>query len=347
MRAWLGIVRASWMLLLLNQAAIAAPGVVFQTSVAPQGDEDLASPCRYEITLLDPSRTIQGVWVIFERGRDMLRYYGDPDIQAFARRHDLALMLPFHCASKLPVLAGDMNTDPSKGLGRALFSALGQFAESTHHPELASAKLLFLGFSGTGALVGRFPGYAPDRVIAVIASDPGHGEDFGVNTIELSKHAAAVPQLILAGSDDAIAGTQRPYAYFRKYFDQGAPWTFIVQNGTPHCCIINAKALVLEWLDAVVGQRATRRTGSYGYISTKDSQAAECPVPNPPANPIWCRGATDSWGGKNWLATAAKVETRGATPEGMIPAGWLPTRHFADLWRSFVTTAQQPVTSLP
>lgn len=32
---------------------------VFQTSVTPQSDEDLAAPCRYEITLMTPSRTVQ------------------------------------------------------------------------------------------------------------------------------------------------------------------------------------------------------------------------------------------------------------------------------------------------
>ena|SRR6516225_1860541 len=83
-----------------------------------------------------------------------------------------------------------------------------------------------------------------------MATDPGHFDPLGVDTITLSSEAAAIPELILAGGADAICGTQRPYAYFRKYFDQGAPWTFVVQNQTPHCCIINAKALAFQWLDA-------------------------------------------------------------------------------------------------
>src|SRR5437867_1569402 len=141
MRPLSRLVQASSVVLLLGQSATAAPGIVYQTSVSPQPDEDLASPCRYEITLIDPSRTIRGVWVIFDRGRDMLRYYGDPGVQAFAQRHDLALMYPFHCAAKSSAMNGDMNVDPSKGLGRALFSALAQFAGSSRHPELASTKV--------------------------------------------------------------------------------------------------------------------------------------------------------------------------------------------------------------
>jgi hypothetical protein len=340
------VLLASWIALSLGQPAAAASGIVFQTSVAPLEEEDLASACRYEITLLDPARTVRGVWVIFDRGRDVLRYYGDPDVQAFAQRHDLALMLPFHCRAKSET-GGDMNVDPSKGLGRALFSALTQFAASSGHSELASAKLVLLGFSGTGSLAGRFTEYAPDRIMAVIASNPGHFDPLGVDTIELSPKAAAIPQLVLAGSADAITGTQRPYEYFRKYFDQGSPWTFVVQNRTPHCCIINVKTMVLQWLDAVIVRRLTRSTGSYGFIKTRKSEITDCPKPFAPTGPIWRCAANDTWGGANWSVTDARTDRRPNPPEGMMPAGWLPDRKFARLWVSFVTKREHPVTSLP
>ncbi len=331
-------------LLPLAEPANAATGVVYQTSVVPEEAEDMASACRYEITLLDPSRAVRGVWVIFDRGRDMLRYYGDPDVQAFAQRNDFALMLPFHCEAKT---GGDMDVDPSKGLGRALLAALTQFARLSAHPELASTKVILLGFSGTGSLVGRFPAYAPDRTLAVIAGDPGHFEPLGVDTINLDAQASAIPQLILAGSADAVSGTERPYAYFRRHFDRGAPWTFVIQNNTPHCCIINAKSLVLDWLEAVVIERTSTTGGFHGFIKTSESTTGDCPSPSPPASPIWCRGTKDSWGGANWLVSVAKIDARPESPVGMIPAGWLPTRHFAEAWRSFVTAPEHPVTSLP
>ncbi|MGE3512165.1 MAG: hypothetical protein AB7N65_25150, partial [Vicinamibacterales bacterium] len=167
--------------------------------------------------------------------------------------------------------------DPTKGIGRALFSALSQLAQTSDHRELASAKLIMLGFSGTGSLVGRLAEYAPDRVLAVIPTNAGHFDPLGMDTIQLSPEAAAIPQLILVGSADGVSGTQRPYDYFRKYFDQGAPWTFVVQNNAPHCCVMNAKALILEWLDAVVIQGATRNTGLYGFIKTRPSEATDCP----------------------------------------------------------------------
>ena len=108
----------------------------FETSVAPRGDEDIADACKYEMTVVAAaSRRIEGVLVIFERSLGTLQYYRDPEVRAFARRHHLALLYPFHCRSKSET-GEDMNVDPSRGLGRVLFAALAQLAERSSHPEL-------------------------------------------------------------------------------------------------------------------------------------------------------------------------------------------------------------------
>ena len=325
-----------------HQSAVAAQGLVFQTSVTPEPDEDLAVACRYEITLMNSSRTVQGVWVIFERSRDMLEYYRDTDVRAFARRHDFALLFAFHCPSRSET-GGDMNVDPSKGIGRALFAALTQLAQTSSHPELGSAKLILLGFSGTGSLVGRLAEFAPDRVLAVIPTDPGHFDPLGVDTITLSSKAIAIPHLILTGSSDAVSGTQRPYEYFRRHFDKGAPWTFVVQNKAPHCCIMNAKSLILRWVDDVVVQRLTRATGWYGFIKNRPSEAIDCPGQSAPVRRSWCRSTQDTWGGANWSVSAATSERHPNPPNGMMPAGWLPTQTFAKQWVLFVTKPEHPV----
>lgn len=326
--------------------SVIEPELVFQTSVTPQPNEDLADACRYEMTLTDSSRQVQGVWVIFERSEDMRRYYEDADVRAFARRHGLALLYPFHCRSKSET-GGDMNVVPSMGIGRALFAALDDFVKISGRGELAKAKLILLGFSGTGSLVGRLAEFAPDRVLAVIPTAPSQYDPLGVDTINLSQRAAAIPHLILVGGADAVSGTQRPYAYFRKYFDRDAPWTFVVQNQAPHCCIMNAKALILEWLDAVVAQESTHDVGLYGFIETKPSEATDCPGQSAPVRRTWCRSTTDIWGGQNWSVNAATVERRPNSPEGMMPSGWLPTDAFAALWLSFVRRSEYPITMPP
>jgi dienelactone hydrolase len=318
----------------------------FETSVPPQGDEDIAEPCRYELTMTAASRRIKGVWVIFERSLGTLQYYRDADVRAFARRRDLALLYPFACRSRSDT-GGDINVDPSRGLGRTLFAALAQLAERSGHPELASAKIILLGFSGTGSLVARMTEYAPDRVIASIPTHPGHFDPLGMDTVTVSQKATDIPELILVGSADAVSGTQRPYDYFRRHFDKGAPWTFVVQNRVPHCCIMNAKALILEWLDAIVVRRLTRATGRYGFIRTEPTDASGCPGQTAPVRPSLCLGSKDTWGGQNWSVTSAFVKTRMVQGQGMLPAGWLPTDAFSEHWKSFVTQPQHSVTMPP
>ena len=122
-----------------------------------------------------------------------------------------------------------------------------------------------------------------------------------------------------------------------------------MQSKTPHCCVINAKPLVLTWLEAAAVQRLTRgsHTESYGFIQTVAETKTGCPNLFPPAVPIWCHGTKDTWGGENWSVSRATTARRPDLSEGMRPAGWLPTRVFAELWLSFVTQAEHPVTLLP
>ena len=54
-------------------------------------------------------------------------------VRAFALQHRLALVLAMQCRSKE---REDMIVDPSRGVGRALFTALDQFAASCDHPNL-------------------------------------------------------------------------------------------------------------------------------------------------------------------------------------------------------------------
>jgi hypothetical protein len=233
-----------------------------------------------------------------------------------------------------------MDMDPSHGIGRALFAALDQFAHQSGHSELSSAKLILLGFSGTGALFAHFVGYAPDRIVASIPSDPGHYDPVGIDKVNLPPLSLNVPELVIAGGADRVCGTQRPYNYFRQYRDRGAAWTFLVQNKTPHCCIINTKSLLLMWLDEIIKLRNPRPTkplrkiddtlGWLGYIHT-------CPS-----------DVRDIWGSPAWNACDASIQKVGqAIPTDMIPGGWLPSHRVAKEWLEFTKQETHPTTSLP
>lgn len=313
----------------------------FKTTVVPLPSETFAGPYQYELTLPAGPHTVHAVWVTFDRGRDIMKFYSDPKVVSFARLHDLALMMPHQCPAKsAPGGPAEMDMNPSHGIGRALFTALEQFAKQSSHRELSSAKLILLGFSGTGALFAHFVGFAPERVLASIPANPGHYDPVGVDNVKLPVVAMLVPELIIAGGADKISGTQRPYDYFRRYRERGAPWLFVVQNKTPHCCAFNAKSLVLDWLDEIIRLRQPSATqplrkidddlGWFGYIR-------KCPT-----------ALHDDWGAPIWGVCDASVTPAGApAPSNMFPSGWLPSRKVAKEWLEFVRQPAHPTSSLP
>jgi dienelactone hydrolase len=334
--------RMRWVVLFVAGMASLLGAQSYSTSVNPLPDETFAGPCRYDIRFPAGKRVVRAVWVTFDRGRDIMKFYDDPDVLAFARRHGLALMMPHQCPgnSSVPGSPKEMDMNPSHGVGRALFAALDQFARESGHSELSSAKLILLGFSGTGALFAHFVGYAPDRVVASIPTDPGHLDPAGVDNVHLPPSALSVPELIMTGGADNVCGTQRPYDYFRHYRELGAPWAFLVQNKTDHCCIINTKPLLLAWLEQVIKRRQPSATGPLhkikedrgwlGFIRTCESTVR------------------DTWGEPTWDACDASIYPVGhATPRDEIAAGWFPTHEVAKQWLEFVKLPDHPRTSRP
>jgi hypothetical protein len=88
-----------------------------ETVVTPLATEDIAGPFHYSLRYSKANRRIRGVWLIFNRGRDVHDLASDPDVLAFARHFDLALLMQNHCPGKLPANHEDMNMEPAEGLG--------------------------------------------------------------------------------------------------------------------------------------------------------------------------------------------------------------------------------------
>jgi dienelactone hydrolase len=248
---------------------------------------------------------------------DFTEFYRSRQIRAYAASRQLALILAMHCRSKE---IEDMDVDPTRGIGRALFTALAQLADSESRPELNSAPLIAMGWSGAGSLVGRLAAFRPERYLAGIAYEPGQYDPLGMDTITLRGDAIRKPQLIIVGGADDHVGTERPYSYFRKYFDLGAPWTFVIQNRTPHCCLQNAQGLILDWLDDVlVTKQDPIPNGLFGYLAVEQSQTK------------------DGWHNATFNATGARVGRKVCQPRPKeLCAGWLPSLSFAENWLQFV-----------
>lgn len=306
-----------------------------RTTVAPNPGEDIAKPCDYEMKVMSESKTIRAVFVVFERGPELQHFYDEPEVAAFARKHDLAMLMPRHCAAKDH---GEIDVDPWKGLGRALLTAVDQLSLQTHHPELKTAPLVVLGFSGAGALAARLPGFAPYRIAAAILSHAGQLPPLNLDTIQLSARALQVPQLILVGGKDQVVGTEVAYDYFAKYWHLGAPWLFATQNDAAHFCTSDATGLILTWLDTILQERPLTQTpailaksqGYDAYFRKKQD------------------GTLDS--GKRPLAQAVDLtiqQPAKAAPNDELPAGWLPSQSVASMWEKFTTLPDHHAAAKP
>lgn len=329
-------------LLLATLGNVNAQSAQFKSSVEPQPTDNLAGPCSFDFSIPAPRKPVRAVWVTYDRGYDISRYYNDPEVVTFAEKHAIALMLAHQCPAKSPptLEQGEMDMDPSHGIGRSIFTALDDFAHRSGHPELSSAKLIVLGFSGTGALFANFVRYAPDRLLAAILANPGQSEPYGMNRIDVPPGALIVPQFIIAGATDDRAGTEFPYGYFRRHRDRGAPWIFLVQNGVGHCCVINVKALILEWLNEIIKVREPSsadvllkmddRKGWVGFIHLCDTAQRDGK-----AQPLW------------YVCSASVQPTDHAAPSDQQVAGWFPTRKLAQDWLAFIQQQQHPANSFP
>jgi pimeloyl-ACP methyl ester carboxylesterase len=313
----------------------------YRTTDSPRPGENTAQPCEYEATFPAGITPVRAAWVTYDRGPDITRFYSDPDVLAFAARNDIAMVLAHQCPALKPSTGevGEMDMHPEDGLGRSLFSALSAIGSESAHPELAQTKLILLGFSGTGAYFGHFLAYAPERVLAAILANPGQTEPENVDNVVLDAKGTAVPVLVIVGGRDAIAGTSKPYAFFKRYYTEGAPWIYLVQNGIPHCCVIDTKEFILDWLQEVIEVRQPdpakpmlpldQKSGWHGSIR--------------PCN----HSANDHWGLPLLGVCDARITSTELRRSSDMPAGYFPSESLAKEWLAYIKQTNHPKNSFP
>jgi dienelactone hydrolase len=310
----------------------------YKTTDSPRAGENIDQPCRYQASFPAGERLVKGAWVTYDRGPDITKFYSDPEVLAFAEKNDLAMVLARQCPAARTAEKGEMDMYPEHGLGRSLFTALDALGQQSGHPELGKAKLIVLGFSGTGAYFGHFVAYDPDRVLAAVLTNPGQTDPDNIDKIKLDAKGVVVPELIIAGGRDAVGGVVKPYAFYDHHRMQGAPWVYLVQNNIPHCCINNTKSFMIDWLQAVVDARRPDpdkpllpmrlNSGWHGSI-------LPCPTPY-----------HDHWGLPLWNVCNAHIRRAGkALPSKEMPSGYFPTESLAREWLAYSKQQEHPKTS--
>jgi hypothetical protein len=327
-----------FLLLMLLSGSAMAQLQQYETIDPPQPGENIDLPCRYQASFPAKNRPVKAAWVTYDRGPDITRFYSDPDVLAFAAKNDLAMVLARQCPAIRTSEKGEMDMYPEHGLGRSLFTALKSLGDESGHPELADAKLIVLGFSGTGAYFGHFVAYAPKRVLAAILTNPGQTDPDNVDKIRLDASGIAVPELIIAGGRDNVGGVVKPYTFYDHHRADGAPWVYLVQNNIPHCCINNTRPFILDWLQTVIDERKPAperpllsmnlKSGWYGSI-----QPCETPY-------------KDHWGLPLWNVCDAHIEPAGRSlPVGELASGYFATESLAREWLAYIKLSTHPRTS--
>lgn len=292
----------------------------WQTSVDVQSGEDLNGPCNYFLYLADPSDTLHGVLVVYDRS-DSRELFTDAQVRSLAAALKLGLLLPEQCKASS---FDDIQQNAFAGPGRTLFTALNQFADASSHPELAHSNVLLFGFSAAGVLAATTANYKPQRVLGVVAYDAGAAPQ-QIDSVDPVQAALGIPFLIISNDEDPTAGTTRPRTFFNRGWKKGAPWAWGVQHGVAHCCALSTKPLILPWISAVV----TERAGSSNELN-----------PVPQALGVFANytctlnGLRAATGDQNCTISAASLLPEGASITAA--QAWLPDASSGAAWLKWV-----------
>ncbi len=309
---------------LLVSCGVSYTGVDAVTQVTPARGENLGKPCVYELILAKPlappatSQTQQGVFVVFDRG-DSAALFTDPSIRQMLQTLHFGFILAHECDA---ASYSDLQSNAFAGPGRALFQALAQFGVQTGHAELAHSNLAAYGFSASAVLAADLANYAPSRVLGVIAYAAGSAHT-DISSLSATNGALGVPSLFLANSKDENSGTERSLEYFEQGRQQGALWSYAVQDGVGHCCNKSTIPMVLAWLPGVVALRGVGPTlqnvapasGVEGYFICSPDDT------------------TDAQKDKNCLFTLATLTQSATATESSV---WLPGSQAAQAWLAWV-----------
>ncbi len=229
----------------------------------------------------------------------------EPFWQAFATKHQLALVACRFTDKPHDLMFVEHYVDVSNGAGPALLDALADFAKRSNHAELASAPLLLWGMSAGGEFNYEFAAWKPERVVA-----------FVVNKGNIYYHALVspaaqqVPGLLFTGEKDLEYRVWAVNGLFAINRRAGALWALTEEPGIGH----------------EVG-----RSRDLAAMFFEDMLAARLPAaPGGTLRPL------DE---KSGLIGDLKSLTVGPIAEKppAAPTAWLPNARIAKAWQAVVT----------
>jgi hypothetical protein len=277
-----------------------------ETSVKPQAVEKYRS-ADFRLWLPENAKHIRAV-IIRQHGcrRKGLDYADDVQWQALARKWDCALMGTHFQQNE------DCTEwwDPARGSERALMTALKTFAESSKHPEIATAPWILWGQDGGASWARLLTLRHPERVIGVFARS--------MAASSREPKALAVPMILSYGGREKTGRFKMVHEHIRETFaalrPKGARWAVAIDPLTEHNCG-KSRALAIPFFDTLLAQRL--------------------PPPDKPDQPLRPVDTSKAWlGDPQTLSIAPESKFIGDKER----ASWLLDEAAARRWQEFCKT---------
>lgn len=201
--------------------------------------------------------------------RGILLALGGPDTRAFATGGLFGAPAPELEASlhalgeQLHVLAADhglailgttrQNPEELPNLPQTdaiIFAAIGEAARVSGRPELTSVPIFVYAISGGTPQAAGFTARNPERVGALLLKVPAPPERL------ISAEALAVPTYLILAEHELFGDNRAVLAMFESNRRAGGLWAMAVEPGVPHHALTSSqRAITVNWLRAIVGQR--------------------------------------------------------------------------------------------
>ena len=224
--------------------------------------------------------------------------------QAFATKHDLALVGCRFTDKRHDQSFIEHYVNVSQGSGQALLDAIGRFASRSQHPELASAPFFMWGMSAGGQFNYEFTAWKPERVAAFVVNKVGI-----YYSALVSQAAREVPGILFVGGKDLEFRTNTIVGLFAVNRRGGALWALAEEPSAAHI-VGRSRDVALAFYEDVLPLRLGGASG--------------------PLKPI---AAMSGFIGD--LKTKTFQPVGDAAPS--VPTAWLPTERVAKAWQAMAT----------
>jgi poly(3-hydroxybutyrate) depolymerase len=284
--------------------AQATAGATLDEAAPPGNNYDKAE---FRLWAPKESGALRGVVVLVPGSNGDGRAMAEDTVwQAFATRHQLALVACRFTDKKHDQGFIEEYIAVSKGTGDALLNAIGAFATRSKHPEIASAPLFMWGMSAGGQFNYEFVAWKPERVAAFVVNKGGI-----YYSALLSQAARNVPGMLFVGGKDLEFRTNTITGLFAVNRRGGALWALADEPGVAHV-VGRSRDVALIFFEDVLALRVGKgEPAALAAVSEKSGFIGDL--------------------------KANTFQAMGDAAAPNYPTAWLPTARVARAWQALAT----------